>query len=308
MTDNKKSEHSLGCTETQLQESFDNFHPGRTLLDGSCVCPVEDKEDNEAGEEVKTIRLIAPGGPDDVVYWDNVADRWSNRADEFYLQTGIHVEVIRVGFANLASEMLANSGQPVYDGYIFVPSLVGEVTEKGGLADLTEFVAGSEQVAWTDILPFSREHQAIYDNRVRLFPCDGDVLSLYYRKDLFDQYNKSPPRTWDEYTEIAKFFHGKSVQVGNETKKLVGSCVDRTKLCAMRDYWAQMVLGTIAQSHGTRSGLLFNSKTFQSNLGEALAESLRHIENQVKYGAENGTYTGRIAEGSHETLCRCRVT
>ena len=37
-----------------------------------------------------------------------------------------------------------------------------------------------------------------------MIPLDGDVLSFYYRKDLFEKYDKQPPKTWEEYTELAK--------------------------------------------------------------------------------------------------------
>ena len=140
---------------------------------------------------------------------------------------------------------------------------------------------------------FNRELQAVYDDKVRSIPCDGDVLSLFYRLDLFEEHGIQPPRTWDEYTEVAKYFHGMKVPAqdgSNRTKTLVGSCIDRGSKCVMTRYWDQLVHSSIAQSQGTSSGMLFDTKTFEPNLGEALAETLRHIENQIKYGSENGMF------------------
>jgi len=61
-----------------------------------------------------------------------------------------------------------------------------------------------------------------YAGKLYTLPYDGDVLSLYFRKDIFNDeteksnfkkaYNKelAPPETWDEMLDIAKFFTRKS--------------------------------------------------------------------------------------------------
>ena len=83
--------------------------------------------------------------------------------------------------------------------------MAGSILDQGGLADLTEFVRDDENIDWLDIFPFNRNVQSVFDHSVRLLPCDGDVHSMYYRKDLFEEYNIQIPRTWDEVRLIICF-------------------------------------------------------------------------------------------------------
>lgn len=69
------------------------------------------------------------------------------------------------------------------------------------------------------------------------------------------------------------------------TKKIVGSCVDRHPGCFLSPYWPQLVHASTVQTKGTKTGMLFDGETFEPNLDEAIAETLRHLEGQVKYGA-----------------------
>jgi len=75
-----------------------------------------------------------------------------------------------------------------------------------------------ETKAWQDIHPVYRERLMVWDHRYVTQTIDGDLHSLYYRTDLFNDPNEqaafkkqygyalTPPATWKEYYEIAKFF------------------------------------------------------------------------------------------------------
>jgi len=220
---------------------------------------------------------------------ETVVNRFVSKAEAWTARSGIEVEFDGVGdFATLHEEILADASANIYDGYVFLPFLSGSLVEAGGLTDLTDFVRTSTDVNWTDIFIFNREVQAVYDNTVRMIPCDGDMLSMYYRKDLFQQYGIQVPRTWDEYTEAAKFFHGLEVPRGtltNETTTLVGSCVARAPPCVDLGLFTTLIHSTMTQTQGTTQGHLFHPATMDPLLQEAMAETLRHMENQVKYGA-----------------------
>jgi hypothetical protein len=236
-------------------------------------------------------QLLAVGGEGH--YLDFVPDRFSNRAEKFFNRTGIRVQVVRLGdLDNLNNEILADVSAKVYDGYVFLPFLTGSLVEQNGLADLTEFVRTSTETNWTDVFRFNRDVQAVYDNTVRLLPCDGDVHSLYYRKDLFEKYNQTVPRTWDEYDAVAQFFHGLQEDIpttnGTNTTTLVGSCVGRKPTCLDFGFFNLLVHSTTTQAGGTNKGFLFDPKNMDPLMGEAMAETLRHLENQIRYGAPDG--------------------
>lgn len=259
---------------------------------GTCMCT-----DNDTPI---TIQMLSVGAPDHPLHF--IPERFTRRAEEFKNRTGVEVKVIQLGDLDvLNEEIFADVQAKVYDGYMFLPFITGDLVEAGGLADLTDFVRTNQETEWTDIFPFNREVQSVYDNVVRLIPCDGDVHSLYYRTDLFELYNKTVPRTWDEYSETAAFFNGMTVPNGlGENVTLAGSCVGRGPSCLDFRFWNILVHSTSTQATGTNTGALFSGQTFQPLMGEALAETLRHLENQVKYGPEEGRLR-------HLTQCIVRV-
>ena len=85
-----------------------------------------------------------------------------------------------------------------------------------------------------------------------MIPFDGDLLHLFYNKEILDYYNFQPPRTWQEYNEIAEKVHGQVFPLTNKT--LMGSCIGRTPQCA-GPYWAVQVLASMTQTGGSSTGI-----------------------------------------------------
>ena len=168
-----------------------------TTTTASCQCPTSSDDAKELSRP-QTVQMLSMGG--EGAYLDFIANRFRSRSALFKNKTGHNVETIGLGddLSVLTQEILADVDAQVYDGYVFLPFLAGSLLDKGGLADLTEFVRTNDDIDWPDIFPFNRDVQSVFDNSVRLLPCDGDVHSMYYRKDLFEEYNIQVPRTWDE--------------------------------------------------------------------------------------------------------------
>lgn len=114
-----------------------------------------------------------------------------------------------------------------------------------------------------------------------MVPFDGDLLHLFYNKEILDYYKFQPPRTWQEYNEIAEKVHGQVFPLTNKT--LTGSCIGRTPQCAGA-YWAVQVLASMTQSRGSSTGMLFDTKDMKPLTDDALMETLRIFEKQHKYG------------------------
>ena len=102
-----------------------------------------------------------------------------------------------------------------------------------------------------------------------MMPFDGDVLHLFYNKEVLSYYNLQPPRTWDEYNIIAETAHGRVFEPTNKT--LVGSCIGRVPQCA-GPYWAVQVLSSMTQTKGSFEGGLFDTKDMRPLTEEALLE------------------------------------
>ncbi|KAL3923797.1 MAG: hypothetical protein SGILL_001437 [Bacillariaceae sp.] len=194
------------------------------------------------------------------------------------------------------------NGQEAYqwDGGIFPGQLMGALAESQRLVDLTEYVLQDSHnimeeastIDWATVLPFQRYQQSMYDHQILTVPLDGDVLSMYYRRDLFERFNISVPRTWEEYQEAADFFHnfdspalggGRPGNNNNLDKPVVGSCVSRAPNCT-NAYWTSMVLSSMTQSRGTSSGYLLDPSTTEPLLGEAMDETLRILMEQSQVG------------------------
>ena len=120
--------------------------------------------------------------------------------------------------------MLSEMKTLQWDGSIFPSHLIGGMMETNQLWDLTNYISSSTQQEdnnnwWTDIIPFTRYTQSTFNSQPVTIPLDSDILTVYYRKDLFTKYNLDVPRTWEEYLEVASFFHGKSISEFEESEE-----------------------------------------------------------------------------------------
>ena len=242
-----------------------------------CQCPT-----NDASPAVSALKIMT---------WDVHCLRLEQHTKGFEELTGISVKIACIeDFNDMQAEILsdAKTQTGLWDGWKFPPAIIGELDLLGGLYDLTPFVKDDSNsiLKWNDIFRFNRENGAVWDSKVAVIPLDGDVHSFYYRTDLFDKYGKVPPTTWEEYTELAKFFNGKEELVPNtnETVKIAGSCVTRKD---RPFYWTILVLSSMTQNAGTKSGALFDPENMEPLLGEAFVRTLQYMEEQFVYGAEN---------------------
>jgi ABC-type glycerol-3-phosphate transport system substrate-binding protein len=94
----------------------------------------------------------------------------------------------------------------------------------GGLADLGPFL-GNANVNYLEFMPFYRDLSAVYDHQTVGIPLDGDILLLYYRRDLFAKHGLTVPQTWDDMLELASRMNGTDTN-GDGQPDLLGACVD----------------------------------------------------------------------------------
>ena len=83
-----------------------------------------------------------------------------------------------------AAELKAQlqSKLPIYDGFVLPSHLIGYATLFDGFMDLTEVVRSHPELEWSDIYFSFRDSVAVYDNKVYLFPLDGDANYMFYRR------------------------------------------------------------------------------------------------------------------------------
>lgn len=239
------------------------------------------RDDNGTGTEgetpVVTLKfLTATWG----AWIETVAERFSKERPD------VNVEIVQVSLAELSPNIIneATSKTGLFDGFVTPPAVMGSIVQEDGWADLTDYIDSSTANAldWSDIFLSYRKWIAQYQEKILMFPLDGDVLSLFYRKDVLDEFGLQVPRTWDEYIDVAAATHGKVFK----NRTLTGSCIGRQIGCA-GSYWANLVLSSMTQQKGTSDGHLFDSADMTPLMGEAFMKTLELLEYQAMYGPAN---------------------
>ncbi len=135
--------------------------------------------------------------------------------------TGIKINVIQqmIGeiYPAIQTESLEKSGN--YDVYNIVPNRLPDCIKLNGLEPLDSYLDRyNYRKELEDIAPSFRDNWMSRDGKIFSIPDDGDIVFLYYRKDLFDDsdnkkafrkkfgYALAPPVTWKQFDEIAGFF------------------------------------------------------------------------------------------------------
>lgn len=105
-----------------------------------------------------------------------------------------------------------------YDLFVIFSSWAGSILSNNHALEISKEI--QDKIDWNDILPIYKKHVLSWDHKYYFFPYDGDCISLYYRKDIFENedykkkfkkeygYELNVPKTWLQYEDIAKFFNG----------------------------------------------------------------------------------------------------
>lgn len=135
-------------------------------------------------------------------------------ADEFTELTGITVVWDVVEETNLKSKQLLDvQGGGRYDVFMVDAFWMSEYASKNVLVPVDTFVSDAEKTPewfdYEDIMAAYRNGIAGANGVNYGIPTAGETRFIAYRTDLFEKYGKQPPKTMDEYLELAKFFNGK---------------------------------------------------------------------------------------------------
>ena len=142
-----------------------------------------------------------------------IAGRLDERGKEFEAMTGAKINVVSVPFADLFQKLLTDwaTGTNSIDVGVFASGWAVELADGDLLADLSDFVANDPDLDLNDIAPYFREFNQKIDGKTLLITIDGDFQMLYYRTDVLGELGLKPPKTWDQYLEVAAAAHGKDM-------------------------------------------------------------------------------------------------
>ena len=223
----------------------------------------------EAGEfDGVTVNIMTQTGA--------IQEPLQRRAPEFEKLTGAKINVIAVPFSDLYQKVLTDwaSGTNSVDAAVFAPQWMVDYVSGGYLEDLGPRIAKDPKIKWDEIGPFFRNFSATYGGKTYLVPLDGDFHMLYYRTDILDKAGLKPPKTWDEYLEVAKALNGKEV----DGTKVYGSCIAKKRNA--QSYWfITDVTSSMVQSKGTSQGTFFDTKDMKPLIdNEAFRKALDFLK------------------------------
>ena len=132
-----------------------------------------------------------------------IVDLLRQRAQSFQELTGAAVTIETAPDLNQTVLIDEETGQNRYAGYVYPGQWLADYAAQDYLADLTDRVQTDETLDWDDIAPIYRDIAAGYGGRTYAIPLAGDVQLVYYRPDVLEEIGLAPPRTWDDYLEIA---------------------------------------------------------------------------------------------------------
>lgn len=126
--------------------------------------------------------------------------------EEFEKAHDVEVEVEVVPYDQIQSKVTLDvqSGTSAYDVIQYWYPTVGALAQAGALADITDWVAGDEDIDQADFIDAVYQPYTQYDGKTYGLPIDGDTHVLFYNKEIFERNGVEPPATWDEYVDVAR--------------------------------------------------------------------------------------------------------
>jgi multiple sugar transport system substrate-binding protein len=142
-------------------------------------------------------------------------------APEWEEMTGARIDLVTVPFGDLYTTIMSDFvlGAGRYDIAVFASAWMGDFAGNQYLVDITDWVLPDEQLAFDEIVP-TYQDTVRWGGRIHGIPLDGDVHTLYYRRDALENdeyrarfeeaygYPLDVPSSWDQYRDVAEFFHG----------------------------------------------------------------------------------------------------
>jgi len=237
-----------------------------------------------------------------------IAEPLQRRAPDFTALTGATINVITVPFANVYQSILADqaAGTNGYQAFVFDPQWMVDFVTPGYLQDLTDYVNNDSAIQWDDIGQFFREFSASYNGKIYTIPLDGDFHMVYYRTDILEQNHLQPPKTWDDYLNIAKTTNGQDMN-GDGVADF-GSCIAKGR--SQQSYWfISSVASGMLQSQGTSQGGFFDTDTFDPLTNNAaFIKALDQYKETSSYGPADEVTWSAGNSRTYFTSGRCALT
>jgi len=139
-------------------------------------------------------------------------------------KTGASVEVQTFPFGDLFQKIRTAflSGANPFDILVYASDWAGDIMGSGYTVEVPQKI--QDQMSYKALIPAYRERILAWGGKTYGLPYDGDAHMMYYRSDLLTdpEYQtafkakygyamSAPPKTWQQYYDIAEFFNGMTI-------------------------------------------------------------------------------------------------
>ncbi|KXA89580.1 hypothetical protein AKJ57_05140 [candidate division MSBL1 archaeon SCGC-AAA259A05] len=161
---------------------------------------------NKYGDKVSEITVAYTSHPSSRAF--------DNMIPAFEKVTGIEVNTVmysEMGYYNKIKLLAAGKAAP-FDALYTCIETVPVTAAYEYLTPIDQYLNNEELTpdwyGYQDIVKAYRDYGK-WQGTTYAIPVAGEAAIFYYRKDLFDQYNKEPPATFEELLDLCEFFKGK---------------------------------------------------------------------------------------------------
>ncbi len=213
-----------------------------------------------------------------------IAGRIVDRGEEFRAMTGAEIRVAEVPFAELFQKILTDwaTGTGSIDVGVFASGWGVELVSADLVENLDPYIAEDMKIDLDDIAPYFRDFNQKVAGSTYFITLDGDFQMLYYRTDVLEAAGLEPPRTWEEYLDVAAKIHGQDMNGDGEAD--YGSCIFK-KRNAQSYFAVQSMAASRVQSKGTSEGIYFDPETMKPKINNAAwAKSFELYKATGQYG------------------------
>lgn len=162
--------------------------------------PEEGNDSNVAAEAAEAEEGSAPV---ELVYWN----QWTQEDEIAFLEKYIeeynnsqdkyHVSFLAIPFEEYTTTKLATNEAP--DIFECSPAIINQYLDAGVCEPLDDIMTDDIKQDYTEAA-FDRVSR---DGVIYGIPLDGDLVALYYNKEILEQNGVTPPTTWDELKTAA---------------------------------------------------------------------------------------------------------
>ena len=213
-----------------------------------------------------------------------IAGRLAERGKEFEAATGGKIVVTEVPFAEIFPKIQNDwsTGTNSIDVGVFAAGWGVELDAAGLLEDMDPYIAKDTKLDLNDVAPYFREFGQKVGGKTKLLMVDGDFQMVYYRKDVLEKAGIAPPKTWEEYIDVASKIHGQDMNGDGQAD--YGSCIFK-KRNAQSYFAIQTVAAPFVQTLGTAQGFHFDWATMKPVINnEAWKKAFELYKETGKYG------------------------